>query len=138
LRGAAWASILFPMPRRPVRTEKAPAAVGPYSQAVLSDGWLFVSGQIPLDPRTGRLVEGGAREQAEQALRNVQAVVEAAGLGMDRVVKTTIYLKTLADFSEVNEAYATFFKEPFPARATVEVSALPKGAGIEIDAIAEV
>ena len=126
------------MPKQAIQTPKAPAAIGPYSQAVVANGWLFLSGQIPLDPGTGRLVEGGIAKQTEQTLLNLQAVPEAAGLGLDRVVKTTVYLHNLSDFQAMNEVYARFFTEPFPARAAIEVSALPKGAGIEIEAIAEV
>lgn len=126
------------MPKQAVRSERAPEAIGPYSQAVLSDGWLFVSGQIPLDPKTGKLVEGGIAIQTEQALANLGAVVEAAGLTLDRVVKTTVYLKDLQDFAAMNEVYSKFFKAPYPARAAVEVSALPRGAAVEIEAVAEV
>jgi len=126
------------MPKQPIQTPNAPAAIGPYSQAVVANGWFFLSGQIPLDPGTGRLVEGGIAKQTEQTLLNLQAVLEAAGLGLDRVVKTTVYLNNLSDFQAMNEVYARFFTEPFPARAAIEVSALPKGAGIEIEAIAEV
>ncbi|MBF0152519.1 MAG: RidA family protein [Magnetococcales bacterium] len=119
-----------------IQTEQAPAAIGPYSQAIRSGEWLFLSGQIPLDPRTGHLVPGAIREQTEQVLRNMAAVLSAAGSDMQSVVKTTIFLVDLADFSEVNAVYQGFFQAPFPARATVEVAALPRGARVEIDATA--
>jgi 2-iminobutanoate/2-iminopropanoate deaminase len=114
----------------------APAAIGPYSQAVLAGGFVFVSGQIPLDPATGQLVDGGAAAQAERALASLRAVLEAAGSGLHRVVKTTIFLADLADFAEVNAVYARFFPAEPPARATVQVGALPRGAAIEIEAVA--
>ena len=114
----------------------APAAIGPYSQAVQAGGFVFVSGQIPLDPATGALVAGGAAAQAERALQSLRAVLEAAGSGLDRVVKTTIYLTDLADFAAVNAAYAGYFPAAPPARASVLVAALPRGAAIEIEAVA--
>ena len=121
---------------RAVRTERAPAAVGPYSQAVVAGNFVFVSGQIPLDARTGKVVEGGVEAQAEQAFRNLAAVLEAAGSSLNRVVKVTLYIKNMSDFSAVNEVYARFFGgEVLPARACVEVSALPKGVLIEVEAI---
>ena len=120
-----------------VATENAPAAVGPYSQAVEAAGTVYVSGQVPLDPATGQLAEGGIRAQAEQALRNVGAVLEAAGLGYGDVVKTTVLLADIADFAAVNEVYARFFTGPvLPARAAFQVAALPLGAGVEIEAVA--
>jgi 2-iminobutanoate/2-iminopropanoate deaminase len=114
----------------------APAAIGPYSQAVRAGGFVFVSGQIPLDPATGQLVGGGIAAQAERVLRSLQAILEASGSGLDRVVKTTIFLTDLGGFAEVNEVYARFFAGVTPARATVQVAALPRGAGIEIEAVA--
>jgi len=121
---------------RVVRTERAPAAVGPYSQAVVAGNFVFVSGQIPLDARTGKVVEGGVEAQAEQAFRNLAAVLEAAGSSLDRVVKVTLYIKNMSDFSAVNEVYGRFFGgEVLPARACVEVSALPKGVLVEVEAI---
>jgi len=119
-----------------VSTDRGPAAVGPYSQAVRHGNLLFVSGQIPLVPDTGQMVEGRIREQTHQVLHNLAAVVEAAGGSLADVVKTTMYMTNLSDFSIVNDIYATYFPESPPARATVEVSSLPKGALIEIDAVA--
>jgi 2-iminobutanoate/2-iminopropanoate deaminase len=122
--------------REKVQTPSAPAAIGPYSQAVRVGDTLFCSGQIPLDPATGVLVEGDFKAQAEQVLANIEAVVRAAGFGMDDVVRTTVFLVDLADFAVLNELYALRFREPFPARVTVGVASLPKGARIELDAIA--
>jgi 2-iminobutanoate/2-iminopropanoate deaminase len=122
--------------KKAVRTDRAPAAVGPYSQAVLAGSWVFASGQIPLDPASGTLVQGGVEEQARQALTNLRAVLEAAGSGMDRVVRATVFLTDLDDFDAVNRVYAGFFPEPPPSRVCVEVSRLPRGAKVEIDAIA--
>ena len=119
-----------------IRTEAAPQAIGPYSQAVVAGGLVFASGQIPIDPRTGLFVEGGVREQTEQVLRNVRAVLEAAGSGLDRVVKATVYLADMDDFAEMNEVYAGFFGEGPPARSTVEAARLPRDARVEIDVIA--
>jgi reactive intermediate/imine deaminase len=120
-----------------VRTGAAPAPVGPYSQAVAHAGLLFASGQIPLDPATGRLVEGGVEAQTRRVLANLAAVLEAGGASLAKVVRTTIYLVDLADFARVNAVYAEHFaQDPKPARATVQVSALPLGARVEIDAIA--
>jgi 2-iminobutanoate/2-iminopropanoate deaminase len=120
---------------REVKTSKAPGAIGPYSQGVVAGGFLFVSGQIPIKPESGDIVEGNASEQATQVLKNLRAVVEAQGASMRDVVKTTVYLTDLSSFVDVNEVYATFFSEPYPARATVEVSSLPKGVLVEIDAV---
>ncbi|MBF0426316.1 MAG: RidA family protein [Magnetococcales bacterium] len=119
-----------------IASPEAPAAIGPYSQAVRCRGWVFVSGQIPLDPRTGELVAGGVDLQARQVLHNIAAILAAAGCGLDGVVKTTVYLVDLADFAAVNALYQEFFAAPYPARATVQVAALPRGARVEIDAIA--
>ena len=125
------------MPKlRTIATEAAPAAIGPYSQAVRMGKWIFCSGQIPLDPASGELVGGTAAEQAQRVLANLAAVLDAAGAGFDRVVKTTIYLKDLGDFAAVNEVYAKAFGDHRPARATVEVSRLPKDVLVEIDAVA--
>jgi 2-iminobutanoate/2-iminopropanoate deaminase len=121
-----------------VETEAAPKAIGPYSQAIRAFGpaMVFLSGQIPLNPKTGELVKGDIRLQTERVMDNLQAVLEEAGLGFKHVVKTTIYLVDLADFAAVNEAYGKRFPKKPPARATVQVAALPKGARVEIDAIA--
>lgn len=119
-----------------VTTEGAPAAIGPYSQAVRAGGLLFCSGQIPLDPATGQMVGGGIVEQAEQVMRNLSAVLTSAGIGFDAVVKSTIYLTSLEDFGAVNEVYGRYFQVEPPARATVEVRGLPRGAAVEIELIA--
>lgn len=122
--------------RRAIQTEAAPAAIGPYSQAVRAGDLVFCSGQIPLDPASGSIVgEGDVVAQTHQVMKNLQAVLEAAESGFDRVLKTTIYLTDLDDFVKVNEAYASYFSADPPARATVQVSRLPKGARVEIDAI---
>ncbi|MHB8846571.1 MAG: RidA family protein [Nitrospirota bacterium] len=119
-----------------IKTNEAPQAIGPYSQAIEANGFVFVSGQIPLDPKTGNLAAGDIREQAKRVMENGKAVLAAAGCGMDRVVKTTIYLKSMGDFAVVNEVYGSYFPSDPPARATVEVSRLPKDASLEIDFIA--
>ena len=121
-----------------VETDQAPAAVGPYSQGVITDGWIWTAGQVALDPATGELVGTDAATQADRALRNLAAILEAAGSGLDRVVRTTVYLQSMDDFAAVNEVYAGYFAKPFPARACVEVARLPLGALVEIDAIARV
>ncbi|MFO0616763.1 MAG: RidA family protein [Polyangiaceae bacterium] len=126
------------MARTIVATDNAPSAIGPYSQAVVMNGFVFVSGQIALDPATGALVDGGVVEQTEQVLANLYAVLAAAGASFASVVKTTIYLTDLGDFQVVNQLYGKCFEKEPPARATVQVSALPKGAVVEIDAIAAV
>jgi 2-iminobutanoate/2-iminopropanoate deaminase len=114
----------------------APAAIGPYSQAIRAGGLVYVSGQIPLDPKTGQVVDGGIAAQVERALESLRAILDASGSGLDRVVKTTVFLTDLGNFSEVNEVYARFFPHAPPARATVQVAALPRGVGIEIEAVA--
>jgi 2-iminobutanoate/2-iminopropanoate deaminase len=119
-----------------VQTDRAPQAIGPYSQAVKANGLVFASGQIPIDPATGQVVEGSIAEQTERVLNNIKAVLEAAGSSLERVVKTTVFLADLKDFGEMNEAYGRFFAEVPPARSTVEVSRLPRDARVEIDAIA--
>jgi 2-iminobutanoate/2-iminopropanoate deaminase len=124
------------MTKRQISTAAAPQAIGPYSQAVRAGDWLFLSGQIGLDPATGALVGGGVVAEARQVLANLRAVLAAAAGGLDAVVRTTIYLVDLNDFGPVNEVYAEHFQAPFPARATVGVASLPRGARIEIDAIA--
>ncbi len=119
-----------------IATQQAPAAVGPYSQAVRCGNLVFVSGQLGLDPKTGDFVSPVTAEQAKQALKNIQAVLESVGGSMDNVVKVTVFVVDMAEFGAVNEVYAGFFSAPFPARACVEVAALPKGGRVEIEAIA--
>ena len=120
-----------------IHTDKAPAAIGPYSQAIDSGaGIVFVSGQLPIDPATGAFPEGGVQEQTRQSLTNAKAILEAAGLGLQQVVKTTVFLADMADFAAMNEIYAQFFTAPFPARSAVAVKMLPKGALVEIECIA--
>jgi 2-iminobutanoate/2-iminopropanoate deaminase len=122
---------------KPIKTDKAPAAIGPYSQAIDSGcGLLFVSGQLPIDPATGAFPEGGVREQTRQSLLNASAILQAAGLGLSDVVKTTVFLADMGDFAAMNEVYASFFTEPFPARSAVAVKTLPKGALVEVECIA--
>ena len=122
---------------KPVSTVNAPAAIGPYRQGVDSGaGLVFLSGQLPIDPATGAFPEGGVREQTRQSLRNVQAILAAAGLNLSDVVKTTVFLADMGDFAAMNEVYAQFFSEPFPARSAVAVKTLPKGALVEIECIA--
>src|SRR5438552_6307587 len=120
-----------------ISTNEAPAAIGPYSQAVRSGSFLFCSGQIPLDPKSGQIISGDIAAQTRRVLDNIAAVLRAEGLTFDNVVKTTIFLTDLEDFQTVNEVYGSYFKQDPPARSTVQVSALPKGAKIEIDAIAD-
>jgi 2-iminobutanoate/2-iminopropanoate deaminase len=124
--------------RQIIQTEGAPKAIGPYSQAVLVDGWLYASGQIPLDPGTGTLVPGGVAEQTRRVLENLTAVLGEAGGGLGDVVKTTVYLKDLGTFAEMNAVYGEFFGETPPARATVEVARLPMDVLVEIDCVAKV
>jgi 2-iminobutanoate/2-iminopropanoate deaminase len=119
-----------------ITSPDAPTPVGPYSPAVRAGDLLFISGQIPLDPATGRLVEGDIAAQTRQALENVRALLTAAGLSLQAVVRTTIYLADMDDFPEVNAAYAAFFAEPYPARSTIQAARLPRDARIEIDAVA--
>jgi 2-iminobutanoate/2-iminopropanoate deaminase len=124
--------------REVINTADAPGAIGPYSQAVLVDGWLYCSGQIPLDPATGQIVPGGIKEQATQVMKNLMAVIKASGGTPADIVKSTIFLKNLGDFSTVNEVYGSFLREPYPARACVEVARLPRDVLVEIEAIAKV
>lgn len=124
------------MSKQSVHSPAAPAAIGPYSPAIRVGELLFCSGQVPLDPATGELVPGDTAAQTNQSLRNMKAVLEAAGATMDHVVKTTIFLVDMADFAKVNEVYGKFFSTTPPARSTVQVSALPKGARVEVEAIA--
>ncbi len=122
--------------REPVTTSAAPAAIGPYSQAITAGGFLFASGQIPLDPATGALVDGGIAEQTHRVLKNLAGVLEAAGVGFDAVVKTNVYLADMADFAAMNEIYGTYFQQPAPARATIQAARLPRDVKVEIDLIA--
>ncbi len=124
------------MPIEKISSTRAPAAIGPYSQGIRAGDFVFFSGQIPLDPATGELVAGGIEEQTEQVMANVQGALAGAGLTMRQVVKTVIYLTDIDEFARVNEIYGRHWEEPAPARATVQVAALPKGAGIEIEWIA--
>lgn len=120
-----------------VHTEKAPAAIGPYSQAIDSGaGLVFVSGQLPIDPSTGAFPQGGVAEQTRQSLTNAKAILSAVGLGLENVVKTTVFLADMGDFAAMNEVYAQFFSAPYPARSAVAVKTLPKGALVEIECIA--
>ena len=120
-----------------ISTKKAPAAIGPYSQAIQVGNLVYTSGQIPIDPATGAFVEGGIKEQTCQSLSNIKAILEEAGLTMANVVKTTVFLADMADFADMNTVYAEFFTEPYPARSAVAVKTLPKGALVEIEVVAE-
>jgi len=122
--------------RSAISTNSAPKALGPYSQAIRAGQFLFVSGQVPVDPVTGDLVPGGIADQAKRVLQNVDEILKAAGASFEGVVRTTVYLADMADFSAMNEVYGTFFPSPQPARSTIQVSRLPKDARIEIDVIA--
>lgn len=124
--------------RRAVSTSKAPAAIGPYSQAIEAGGFLFLSGQIPLDPATGQIVAGGIEAQTRQVFANIAAILDEAGLSFDAVVSATVYVADMNDFAKVNEVYATYFTAPAPARATVQVARLPKDALVEIQVIAAI
>lgn len=119
-----------------IQTQQAPAAIGPYSQAIEANSFVFASGQIPLDPATGAFVEGGIREQTRQALTNASHILQAAGTDLSHVVKTTVFLASMTDFAAMNEVYATFFTQPYPARSAVAVKDLPKGALVEVECIA--
>lgn len=121
---------------KPVSTQHAPKAIGPYSQAVVSNGFAFLSGQIPLDPATGELIEGDVAAQTARVLDNLKAVLVACGSSLEQVVKTTVYLKDMAEFGKMNEVYALYFPENPPARATVEAARLPRNVRVEIDCIA--
>lgn len=124
------------MQREQVKTDHAPAAIGPYSQAIKAGGMVFAAGQIPLDPATGQVVSGGIQEQTERVLENVRAVLTAAGSSFEAVVKTTVFLKSMSDFAPMNEVYARYFTGVAPARSTVAVADLPRGALVEIECIA--
>ena len=123
------------MTKEIIFTQKAPKAIGPYSQAVKAGGFLFVSGQIPINPESGNLMIASIEEQANQVILNLKSICEAAGSGLEDIVKLTIYLTDLGNFAKVNEAMLEYFLEPYPARATVEISALPLGVNVEMDAI---
>ena len=124
------------MKKKVIQTEKAPKAIGPYSQAIQAGSFLFLSGQIPLDPKTGELVKGDIRQQTKQVLENLKGVLESEKLEMKDVVKVTIFLKDIGNFNQVNEVYATYFPSSPPARSTIQVAKLPRDAEIEIEAIA--
>lgn len=126
------------MSKQIITTSQAPGAVGPYSQAVVLDGWVWTCGQVGLDPETGALVGSDAATQADRALRNLQAILQAAGSSFEQVVRTTVYLASMDDFRAVNEIYARYFSQAFPARSCVEVSRLPLDALVEIDAVAKI
>lgn len=119
-----------------IHTNNAPVAIGPYSQAIEVNGFIFASGQIPIDPSTGNFVEGGIKEQTKQAITNAKNILKEAGTDLAHVVKTTVYLANMADFAAMNEVYATFFQQPFPARSAVAVKDLPKGALVEVEVLA--
>jgi len=126
------------MDTKVIMSSDAPAAVGPYSQAVVAGGLIFVSGQLPIDPATGAFPSEDIKELTRQSMKNLGAILKEAGSSMDKVVKTTIYLKDLGDFAAVNEVYASFFKGSYPARSCFEVAGLPKGAKVEIEAVAAI
>jgi 2-iminobutanoate/2-iminopropanoate deaminase len=125
------------MKKQKIQTQNAPAAIGPYSQAIKAGDLLFVSGQIPLDAATGELIRSGVADETKKVLDNLKAILEAAGGGLGDVVKTTIFLKDMNNFGVVNEIYGTYFPQPFPARATVEVARLPRDVNVEIEAVAK-
>ena len=124
------------MNRDTINTEKTPKAIGPYAQAIKANGFVYTAGQIPIDPKTGSFVEGGIKEQTRQALENLKAVLEAAGSSLDQVIKATVFLKNIADFAAMNDVYAEYLGNSKPARSTVAVAELPRGALIEIDLVA--
>ena len=126
------------MMKKVISTTKAPAAIGPYSQAIQVGNLVYTSGQIPIDPATGMIVTGGIKEQTLQSLTNVKAILEEVGLTMSNVLKTTVFMVDMGDFADMNSVYAEFFTEPYPARSAVAVKTLPKGALVEIEVIAEV
>lgn len=119
-----------------ISTQNAPAAIGPYSQAIEVNGFVYASGQLPIDPATGAFPEGGVKEQTRQSLLNVKAILEEAGLALSNVVKTTVYLADMGDFAAMNEVYSQFFAQPFSARSAIAVKALPKGALVEVEVVA--
>lgn len=119
-----------------ISTQNAPAAIGPYSQAIEVNGFVYASGQLPIDPATGAFPEGGVKEQTRQSILNVKAILEEAGLALSNVVKTTVYLADMGDFAAMNEVYSQFFAQPFPARSAIAVKALPKSALVEVEVVA--
>lgn len=119
-----------------ISTQNAPAAIGPYSQAIEVNGFVYASGQLPINPATGAFPEGGVKEQTRQSLLNVKSILEEAGLALSNVVKTTVYLADMGDFAAMNEVYSQFFAQPFPARSAIAVKALPKGALVEVEVVA--
>ena len=122
--------------REAVSTPNAPKAIGPYSQAIKANGFIFISGQVAFDPATGSLIPGGIEQQTEQVMKNLAAILQAAGSGWDKVVKTTVFLKNMSEFGQMNEVYGKFCKNAPPARSTVEVARLPRDVSVEIDVIA--
>jgi 2-iminobutanoate/2-iminopropanoate deaminase len=133
---ALMTSVSFAQEKKVVATKDAPQPIGPYSQAIKAGGFVFASGQIALDPATGKLIEGDIKAQTERVLKNLSAVLAAAGSSMDRVVRTTVFLKNISDFPAMNEVYGQFFKNEPPSRSTVQVAALPKDSLLEIDVVA--
>lgn len=127
---------MSPQSREAVSSANAPKAIGPYSQAIKANGFLFVSGQVAFDPATGSIIAGGIEQQTEQVMKNLSAILQAAGSGWDKVVKTTVFLKNMGEFGQMNEVYGKFFKNAPPARSTVEVARLPREVSVEIDVIA--
>ena len=123
--------------KKVINTNQAPAAIGPYSQAIKVGNLVYTSGQIPIDPATGNFVEGGIKEQTRQSLTNIKAILEETGLSLNNVVKTTVFLADMNDFADMNSVYAEFFSKPYPARSAVAVKTLPKGALVEIEVVAE-
>jgi len=124
--------------KKVISTAKAPAAIGPYSQAIQVGNLVYTSGQLPIDPATGNFPEGGIKEQTRQSLKNIQAILQGGGLSMTSVVKTTVFMADINDFADMNAVYAEFFSEPYPARSAVAVKTLPKGALVEIEVIGEI
>ncbi|MCF8075294.1 MAG: RidA family protein [Desulfotignum sp.] len=123
------------MPKQTVHTEQAPAAIGPYSQGVKTDSLLFTSGQLPIDPTTGKIPEGNVQDHAHIVFQNLKAIAEAAGTSLDNALKTTVFLADINDFASVNEVYGEYFKKPFPARSAFQVAALPLGGDLEVEAV---
>ncbi|MBR3111703.1 MAG: RidA family protein [Prevotella sp.] len=124
--------------KKVISTTKAPAAIGPYSQAIQVGNLVYTSGQLPIDPATGNFPEGGIKEQTRQSISNIQAILQEAGLTMGSVIKTTVFMADMNDFADMNSVYAEFFSEPYPARSAVAVKSLPKGALVEIEVVAEI